>query len=306
MKKTIFCALLIWPMMTFAQAIEDWLIAVPNTPANGDVADVTKLNANFDYLEDILSFTYAKGANFTLGATNAPTVFWDEDNNSENVTGVGNLGIGFEVLDDLRLGIANVAYGWQALSELNDGTHNTAVGTSAASELTGGSFNTAVGASAGFGLSSGSHNVAIGRYALGDTNTGNRNIAIGHDSNANAFSDYENISIGDMAMRNHTGGHRNVAIGSDALGGFDDREGLEKNMPTTGHSNVAVGPGTLRENTGDLNVAIGAYASSSAGHNFCVVWRSALAPRRRRTRSPLAPVPRLPGQTQWLWVPMPR
>ena len=84
MKKTIFCALVIWPMMTFAQAIEDWLIAVPNTPANGDVADVTKLNANFDYLEDILSFTYAKGANFTLGATNAPTVFWDEDNNSEN------------------------------------------------------------------------------------------------------------------------------------------------------------------------------------------------------------------------------
>jgi hypothetical protein len=69
-------------------------------------------------------------------------------------------------------------------------------------------------------------------------------------------------------MRNHTGGYRNVAIGSDALGGFDDREGLEKNMPTTGHSNVAVGPGTLRENTGDLNVAIGAYASSSAGHNF--------------------------------------
>ena len=98
MKKTIFCALLIWPMMTFAQAIEDWLIAVPNTPANGDVADVTKLNANFDYLEDIFSFTYAKGANFTLGATNTPTVFWDEDNNSENPTGVANLGIGFEVL----------------------------------------------------------------------------------------------------------------------------------------------------------------------------------------------------------------
>ena len=81
MKKTIFCALLIWPMMTFAQAVEYWLIAVPNTPANGDVADVTKLNANFDYLEDILSFTYAQGLNFTIGATNAPTVFWDEDNN---------------------------------------------------------------------------------------------------------------------------------------------------------------------------------------------------------------------------------
>mgnify|MGYP003959108601 CR=1 FL=1 len=268
MKKTIFCALLIWPMMTFAQAIEDWLIAVPNTPANGDVADVTKLNANFDYLEDILSFTYAKGGNFTLGATNAPTVFWDEDNNSENPTGVANLGIGFEVLDDLRLGIANVAYGYQALNELNDGTHNTAVGTSALTELTGGSFNTAVGAAAGGDLTSGSYNVAIGRAALGDAATGSRNIAIGHYSNTIALSDYENVSIGDMAMRNHTGGYRNVAIGSDALGGFDDREGWEKNMPTTGHSNVAVGPGTLRENTGNLNVAIGAYASSSAGHNF--------------------------------------
>jgi hypothetical protein len=59
-----------------------------------------------------------------------------------------------------------------------------------------------------------------------------------------------------------------VAIGSDALGGFDDREGQEKDVPTTGHSNVAVGPGALRENTGNLNVAIGAYASASAGHNF--------------------------------------
>jgi len=268
MKKTIFCALVIWPMMTFAQAVEDWVIAVPNTPANGDVADVTKLNANFDYLEDILSFTYAKGHNFTIGGTNEPTVFWDEANGSENPTGVANLGIGFEVLDKLRLGTGNVAYGFKTLNELNDGNYNTAAGVYALRKLEGGSFNTGVGWSAGQNLLSGTYNIAMGVNSLGQMTTGNRNIAVGSESMRSSISQYENISIGDMAMRNHTGGHRNVAIGSDALGGFDDRVGLEKDVPTTGHSNVAVGPGTLRENTGNLNVAIGAYASASAGHNF--------------------------------------
>ena len=252
-------------MITFGAGPD---IAVPNTPANGDVADVTKINANFDYLEDILSFTYAKGHNFTIGGTNEPTVFWDEANDSENPTGVANVGIGFEVFDDLRLGTGNVAYGFSALNAVDDGKYNTAVGTQALTEALGVSFNTALGWGASRNLLTGTYNIALGVNALGEGTTGDRNIAIGYQSLKVTTSQYENVSIGDMAMRNHTGGYRNVAIGSDALGGFDDREGLEKNMPTTGHSNVAVGPGTLRENTGNLNVAIGAYASSSAGHNF--------------------------------------
>ena len=36
MKKTIFCALAIWPVITFGAGPD---IAVPNTPANGDVAE---------------------------------------------------------------------------------------------------------------------------------------------------------------------------------------------------------------------------------------------------------------------------
>jgi hypothetical protein len=103
---------------------------------------------------------------------------------------------------------------------------------------------------------------------LGEGTAGDRNIAIGYQSLKVTTSQYENVSIGDMAMRNHTGGHRNVAIGSDALGGFDDREGLEKDVPTTGFNNVAVGPGTLRENIGNNNVAIGAYASANANHSY--------------------------------------
>lgn len=262
---TTFCALAIWPVITFGAGPD---IAVPNTPANGDVADVTKINANFDYLEDILSFTYAKGHNFTIGGTNEPTVFWDEANDSENPTGVANVGIGFEVFDDLRLGTGNVAYGFSALNAVDDGKYNTAVGTQALTEVLGGSFNTALGWGASRNLLTGTYNIALGVNALGEGTTGDRNIAIGYQSLKATTSQFENVSIGDMAMRNHTGGHRNVAIGSDALGGFDDREGREKDVPTTGHSNVAVGPGTLLENTGNLNVAIGAYASSSAGHNF--------------------------------------
>lgn len=243
-------------------------ITVPNTPSNGDVADVTLINANFDYLEAMLSFTYATGHNLTIGATNNPTVFWDEANDAENPTGVANVGIGFEVFDDLRLGTGNVAYGFSALNAVDDGKYNTAVGTQALTEVLGGSFNTALGWGASKNLLTGTYNIALGVNALGEGTTGDRNIAIGYQSLKMTTSQHENVSIGDMAMRNHTGGHRNVAIGSDALGGFDDREGLEKDVPTTGHSNVAVGPGTLRENTGNLNVAIGAYASASAGHNF--------------------------------------
>ena len=267
-EKIIFCALVIWPMMTFAQAVEDWVIAVPNTPANGDVADVTKINANFDHLEEIFSFTYAKGHNFTIGATNAPTVFWDEANGSENPTGVGNLGIGFEVLDELRLGTGNVAYGWEALSELGDGNYNTAVGTYALAEIGGGSFNTGVGWGAGQNLLSGTYNVAMGVGALGQMTTGNRNIGIGNSAMKSSISASENISIGDNAMHNHTGGYRNVAIGSDALGGLDDRDGRDIDVPTSGTYNVALGAGALIQNTGDYNVAIGAFASADAGHNF--------------------------------------
>ena len=275
MKKIIFCALVIWPMMTFAQAVEDWLIAVPNTPANGDVADATKLNANFDYLEDVLSFKRASGYNFIIGGTNEPTIFFDEDNNSANPTGVANLGVGFDVLDKLRLGAGNVAYGLSALNELDDCSYNTAVGVYALTEIEGSScsWNTGVGFGAGRNLLTGAFNIALGVSALGNLTTGSNNIAIGKNSmlssnTPTSISATENISIGDDAMRNHTGGYRNVAIGSDALGGFDDRGGRELDVPTSGKSNVAVGPGALQSNTGDYNVAIGGYASAAAGHNF--------------------------------------
>jgi hypothetical protein len=282
MKKTIFCALAIWPVITFGAGPD---IAVPNTPANGDVADVTKINANFDYLEDILSFTYAKGHNFTIGSTNEPTVFWDEANDSENPTGVANVGIGFEVFDDLRLGTGNVAYGFSALNAVDDGKYNTAVGTQALTEALGGSFNTALGWGASRNLLTGTYNIALGVNALGEGTTGDRNIAIGYQSLKATTSQFENVSIGDMAMRNHTGGHRNVAIGSDALGGFDDREGQEKDVPTTGHSNVAVGPGyPPREHRGILTWQSVPMPPRVRAITFCVVWRSALAPRRRRTQ----------------------
>jgi hypothetical protein len=83
-----------------------------------------------------------------------------------------------------------------------------------------------------------------------------------------SYSAEQNISIGDNAMYNHTGGYRNVAIGSDALGGLDNRGGRDIDVPTGGKYNVAVGPGALIQNTGDYNVAIGAFASADAGHNF--------------------------------------
>ena len=59
-----------------------------------------------------------------------------------------------------------------------------------------------------------------------------------------------------------------MAIGSDALGGLDNRGFRDIDVPTGGIYNVAVGPGALIQNTGDYNVAIGAFASADAGHNF--------------------------------------
>ena len=248
-------------------------IAVPNTPTNGDVADVTLINANFDYLEDILSFKRDAGYNLVIGGTNEPSVFFDDENGNANATGIANLGIGFEVLDKLRLGTGNVAYGFSALNELDDGSYNTGVGLYALTEVEGGSENTAVGYGAGRNLLTGTKNTALGTYALANLTTGRSNIAIGSNSmlssgTTTSISANENVSIGDDAMRNHTGGYRNVAIGSDALGGFDERDGRELNVPTTGNYNVAVGAGALQSNTGEFNVAIGAFASADADHNF--------------------------------------
>lgn len=248
-------------------------ITVPNTPSNGDVADVTLINANFDYLEDILSFKRDSGYNLVIGGTNEPSVFFDDENANANATGVANLGIGFEVLDELRLGTGNVAYGFSALNELDDGSYNTGVGLYALTEVEGGSENTGVGYGAGRNLLTGTKNTALGTYALANLTTGRSNIAIGSNSmlssgTVTSISANENVSIGDDAMRNHTGGYRNVAIGSDALGGFDERDGRELNVPTTGNYNVAVGAGALQSNTGEFNVAIGAFASADADHNF--------------------------------------
>lgn len=130
---------------------------------------------------------------------------------------IRNVGVGFDVLNDITTGSSNSAMGYQAAHNLTTGNANIAIGDSAlASETTGGS-NIAIGNGA-LGLSVGGNaNIAIGRTSLGTNITGRFNTMVGYEAGINIASD-SNTGVGYNAL---SGGiattyQYNTAIGWNA------------------------------------------------------------------------------------------
>ena len=137
------------------------------------------------------------------------------------------------------------------------GTGNTFVGSGSLSSLnpnsptgqTNGNCNTAVGFNALNKLTTGILNIAMGMNAIGCSITGSDNLAIG--TNSLQFSQAS----------------QNIAIGCDALKG-------SSTTYVTGSNNIAIGAGTLKQNTsGACNIAIGPNAGlvNTLGDNSVLI-----------------------------------
>ena len=160
----------------------------------------------------------------------------------------GNVGVGYNVLNDLTEGFYNVAIGSGAGATLTTGVRNIAIGYAALDAADGAeSDNIAIGSGAMGACDQGSHlsadidsNVAIGTNALlgGDFSAANTNLT-------------ENVAIGYLAMdgTGTIGGNDNVFVGKSAGGG--SWATAESNY------NVGIGKGAL---AGALNGQTGSVA----------------------------------------------
>ena len=208
---------------------------------------------------------------------------------SSNLSGAGNIAIGPYTMFTNSTGNNNVVIGNQAAynSNVSDivavgtkalfsnttGTELSAIGDSALYSNTTGDFNTAVGSGSLKKNTTGFDNVAFGNKALYSTTTGSSNTAIGNNAlfsnilglnntalgygalNKNISS--SNTAVGYNALSESTTGFQNIAVGGLAL---------QNNAPS-GNYNVAIGFGTLQDNSGIYNIGIGTDALSQVSGN---------------------------------------
>ena len=183
------------------------------------------------------------------------------DGLSDGVYIRGNIGLGYQTLDDIKTtgatGSNNVAVGNSALFDTEDGNWNTAVGDDTLLVLDSKDRNTAIGARSQMGAG-GTGNTSLGYKSLFSPD-GDYNIGIGYEpisatSTAWDFSGSYNIGIGYQAGYVLSTGQYNF------LGGYQAGYAL-----TTGSNNIFLGntAGDAVE-TGSNNVIIGDYAGTTA------------------------------------------
>ena len=162
-------------------------------------------------------------------------------------------------------GYYNTATGYQALYSNTTGAANVANGTEALFHNTGGNENTATGSGALFYNTTGNNNSANGLAALQNNTTGMNNTANGHTALVGNTGGSNHTANGFQALGSfgaHTGSG-NTATGVSALfanttGGQNTATGLNALLRNkTGNGNTAEGEGTLENNAGSFNIAVG-------------------------------------------------
>jgi hypothetical protein len=173
-------------------------------------------------------------------------------------SGIFNVGIGQQVLQELTIGASNCAFGNAALQSCTTGSGNCSYGYVAMQALTTGSSNTAIGDTALTSLLTGTSNIAIGKLA-GSALTGSEsdNLLLAHAGVTGTSGLIAVSADNNTFMHNWPGAAasngRNVYVG-EAAGNF--------NTGTTDVGNVAVGPSALS------NITAGARANVGVGSHF--------------------------------------
>jgi len=233
---------------------------------------------------------FGKNAGNLVSSGGNHNVFIGELSASQSaMTGIQNVGIGYESLKILETGSNLIAIGYQAGKSTTTNGHSviigqgagrdgnvasysvlignfagykstgdiTAVGSSAGSNLTTGTRNTYFGSSSGFGNHTGSFNTYVGwrsGYGVAD-NANDFNTALGYTSLTAVTTGSSNVALGAVALAEHTTGSNNVAIG------FGSMYRTGGSNASTSTDNIAIGTYALGGDWADVasneNVAIG-------------------------------------------------
>lgn len=195
------------------------------------------------------AYGYWQGANKILYINpNSTTgnLFVGQGAGNGTMTGVGNVGAGFESLLDNTTGSQNVAIGNLSMGNNTTGNTSVAVGSNSLTSNTTGNANNAFGANTLLSNSTGSNNNAFGYGAL-QNNTGSYNTAFGHASMLSNTTGYLNVAFGYAAM-DSCGGSTiyNTAIGVYALRYTTSNFGTALGYNalgniTSGHTNIGIG-----------------------------------------------------------------
>jgi len=122
--------------------------------------------------------------------------------------GVGNVGLGINVMQTITSGSQNTAMGNNALAAITTGNTNVAIGRQAGLALTTGSSNSLFGTATGASLTTSQNNAAFGGGALAFFTSGaataGSNVAIGVTALANVVTGTFNTAVGRSAGANYT------------------------------------------------------------------------------------------------------
>lgn len=172
-----------------------------------------------------------------------------------NVDGYNNVGIGDMALERNVGGVGD-----SSPSGNDPGTRNTGVGSYALRYNTSGRGNVGMGRNSGHANTTGNYNTSIGTNAysgsisndVGVFKTASGNVAVGYNAAFSTNAD-DNVAVGNHALYRNVIGVENVAIGT-----------LSATYVNSNY-NVAIGGRSMRNNTGNSNIAIGTAAHYTAG-----------------------------------------
>jgi hypothetical protein len=166
------------------------LLALAPTPANASTGSVY----------------YDQGENVAAGAVQF----------NGTLTGLNNVGFGYDVMPSLTTGNGNIAVGNGSLNHVTSGLRNVSI--DGLYYTTTGSDNVASGFDALNSNSSGDGNIASGLFALSSNTSGNYNVASGYQALRNSTGN-QNIGLGPNAGINLTTGSRNIDIANPGAAG---------------------------------------------------------------------------------------
>ena len=256
----------------------------------------TSGNNNVAIGDSALVSNTAGGQNVAIGRS-ALALQTNADNNVaigwqaaySNTIGDRNVAVGRNALFSNTVGKFNVAIGDQALTSNVSGDSNTAVGMQALLYQRNATLNTGVGyfslaGSAAITTNTGVQNAALGNSTLANNTTGTGNCAFGSYTLTNNTVGFYNTAFGNQSMLQNITGFQNVALGHNSFangvsGSNNTVAGFQAYEYYTGSNQVAIGANALRgsgsitDNTGILNTAVGtdALTTNTAGNDNTAV-----------------------------------
>lgn len=200
------------------------------------------------------SYRYNGSDVITASTTLLDFFFAGAGNLNPALTGIWNVGIGPQALNNVTGGSGNMAIGFQSLEQNTTGASNMGIGFAALNANTTGNANVAVGGSALQSNTTGSNNVANGAATLLFNTVGINNLAFGISAIENATSSNNNTAIGFQSAFSISGA-------TGAVGGNNSVFGYQAGFDiTTGSNNLIAGyfPTTgVGVTTGSNNILLG-------------------------------------------------